>query len=136
MAENKTTRNVVVAGGAIALLLLLFRGSGWGLGGSGGPSHSGDGWLGFGQAADPYFVVFVRERFPPRYGLPYFTGSTVADTRSRSAQTLHAVVEQAQLAVTRGSRVVVGAEGRARQGDVDELMRALARAGVRFEQIA
>lgn len=40
--KDSTGRTVAIVGGGALLLLLLFRGKGWGLGGSGGDAH-GDG---------------------------------------------------------------------------------------------
>ncbi len=134
MAENHTTRNVVVAGGALAVFLLLFRGSGWGLGGSGGASHSGGdggGWFGFDDAAlHPLFVIHMRATSPR--GDHYFVGTSVADARTRPGLTLLAVVEEAKRAAASGARIVVHTTGDARQGDFDTLRQKLDDARVPF----
>lgn len=126
MAERSTTRDVVIAGGALAVLFLLFRGSGWGLDGSGGSSRSGDGWLGFGDST-LHSLLWIHVRGPAPRGENFFVGSTVADAKSRAGMTLAAAVEQARKL---GARVNVHATGDARQGDVDELQRQLASAGL------
>lgn len=116
MAERRAGRDVVIVGGAIAALLLLFRGSGW------GPSHSGDGWLGFGDSTSPR-LLWILVRAPAARGDNFFVGSSLADARSRAGMTLSAAVAQAK---QQDARVTLHATGDARQGDIDELQRRLA----------
>jgi len=128
------TRDVVVVGGAVAVLLLFFRGSGWGTGGSGGSSHSGDGggWLGLDEAARrSQLVIYVGARDAASRGV-YFVAPTIEATRSAKPSTLDAAVETAKRHAAAGGEVRLHASGAARQGDYHAIEQRLVEAGVRF----
>jgi hypothetical protein len=123
MAErDKTTRNVVVVGGILALLLLLGR-KGW----SGTSTSSGEsGWLGLADAARTRLYIFVGNRSPR--GDHYGIGATKEAARGATPVTLMEVVDTVKRA---GADAFVSYTGMTIQGDLDTLVEKLGEQGVR-----